>query len=96
MAPYVRRDDAACGASGALSGCATFMFTLQPRAQSLLLGVLPVRNWLLSAAWLGGSSYAALYSEERATLAHAGHVGGGVTGVLAALAYRRGRMGRGL
>ena len=85
-------DAGAVGASGAVMGLTTYVCCRIPRGTVVLL-VLPVKNWLFVPGFVGGSSYLAWCGEDtsRATSwAHAAHLGGAAAGFALFLA-RRGR-----
>ena len=80
----VRADDAIVGASAAIAGVVMYHVVRVPQGEVLLF-ILPVPNPLFAAGFLLGSAYFALYSESRSHYAHAGHLGGAMTGVAYAL-----------
>ena len=58
----------------------------------VILFVLPVPNPLFAAGFVAGSLYFALFYEGRSQYAHAGHLGGALTGIAYALWRRARRM----
>jgi len=83
----VRRNDAAVGASAAISGGVMYYATRVPQGEVSIF-IFPVPNPAFIALFMVGSVYFALYSPERSHWAHAGHVGGASVGIGYAL-YRR-------
>jgi membrane associated rhomboid family serine protease len=74
----VRRDDAAVGASAALSGITMYYVARVPQGKTILL-ILPVPNSLLLPLFLGGSLYAASVGDR--SWGHAAHLGGAAVGI---------------
>lgn len=81
-------DVGAVGASGAIAGLTMYVCCRIPQGEVMLF-FLPVKNWIFVPLFLLGSSYMA-YTGDDTRLAHAGHLGGAVAGILLFLA-RRGR-----
>ncbi|KAF2751656.1 hypothetical protein M011DRAFT_463164 [Sporormia fimetaria CBS 119925] len=81
----------AVGFSGAVMGVGAAAAMIAPRAQMLLMGVLPVPMWLLVGGYL---AYDGVYlSTEGTGTAHAGHLGGLAFGFIYYLLFvRRGKM----
>jgi len=86
---YVR-DTPALGASGAIFAIMTTAVCLAPQMKlAILFFPVPVPGWMLLAAFVGYDAYKALEGGEGGRVAHAGHVGGALFGVLYYLAVLR-------
>ena len=83
----VRRNDAAVGASAAISGVVMYYATRVPQGE-ISIFIFPVPNPAFIFFFVCGSLYFSLYSPERSHWAHAGHLGGASVGCGYAL-YRR-------
>jgi len=83
----VRRDDAAVGASAAISGVVMYYATRVPQGE-ISIFIFPVPNPAFVALFMVGSCYFAFYSTERSHWAHAGHLGGASVGIMYALGRR--------
>jgi membrane associated rhomboid family serine protease len=83
----VRRNDAAVGASAAISGVVLYYATRVPQGE-ISIFIFPVPNPAFILFFVFGSLYFSLYSPERSHWAHAGHLGGAGVGIGYAL-YRR-------
>jgi membrane associated rhomboid family serine protease len=86
---FVRADDAIVGASAAIAGVVFYNIVRVPHGEVIIF-ILPVPNPVFAAAFIAGSAYLATMHEGRSHYAHAGHLGGALTGVAYAL-FRRAR-----
>ncbi len=76
----------ALGASGAVSGILFAAILLFPGNTILLFFVLPVPDWLFAVGYVGYSLYGMKTRTDN--IGHEAHLGGAITGALAALALR--------
>jgi len=86
---FVRADDAIVGASAAIAGVVFYNIVRAPHGEVIIF-ILPVPNPAFAAAFIVGSAYFATMHEGRSQYAHAGHLGGALTGVAYDL-FRRAR-----
>ncbi|ORY30009.1 hypothetical protein BCR39DRAFT_530582 [Naematelia encephala] len=83
-----RRDVWSSGASGAVYTCLAFFAALAPQAKIYLWFIVPMPAWLLVGGIFAWDGYSAL-THPNSTTNSAAHIGGLVTGILAALRLRR-------
>lgn len=77
---YAVPEQAALGASGVVMGMGTAAAILAPRAQFLLMGVVPMPLWLLTAGYLVYDSW--YLNDSSSRIGHSGHLGGMAFGAL--------------
>lgn len=79
------------GASGAVNAIATLSIAVNPGTTLYIYGILPVPAALFGFVYIVYTSYKAFDPNDRGQVAHAGHFGGVVLGLITALALRGSR-----